>query len=139
MVQGRTSCTRRVDRLVVQLVLGFGTIPCSVLGGLMINLPRFWGGPLFHGPLCVGQSCLYCFFSMTFVFHFCLTFLPFSTTSGLVLQTAKWMAASSCVHFALVILLLLGFLQLHGPAVLLGQSYDHPGGQACWDTILKCK
>ena len=53
-----------------------------------------------------------CASAATTLFFICVT-------SGLVLQTAKWMVARSCASCFVVILLSLGLLQVHGLAVLL--------------------
>ena len=93
---------------------------------------------MFHGPLLVGRK---------YIGSFCLCFFFFSCffciTSRMVLQTEKWIAASSCASCAVVIFLLLGLLQLHGPTVL-GQFccrgiLVRERGQVRQDTILKRK
>ena len=64
---------------------------------------------------------------------------------GLVLQTAKWIAANSCASFTVGISLLSGFLQSYGLAVLLWLFYPtgflviERDGLVCQDTILERK
>ena len=102
---------------------------------------QFWAGLLFYCPLLV---------LLLDLSGVCVTLCIGSLVSsvsplGLVLHTAKFMVARSCASFPVVTFALLGLLQSHGPAVLLGQFcctvilVRERGGQLCWDMILERK
>ena len=100
--------------------LGFGAVWCSMALCLLA------------ASILAAFACA----SSSFLVFFCITY-------RMVLQTEKWIAASSCASCAVVIFLLLGLLQLHGPTVL-GQFccrgiLVRERGQVRQDTILKRK
>ena len=121
-----------VSRLSLVRGCGFGAFRCSTaLCSLAVRM---------LATLASAASFLWRLFS-ALAWRSCF----FCITSGMVLQTAKWLEARSCASCAVVILLSLGLLQSHKPAVLLWQFcctfilVRERSGQVCLDTILERK